>query len=184
MTTSRFLTRSLLAAAIAGANLLAACGGGSDGTAPSNTTTATTPGPTDTTSGDTTTTTSGDTTSTGSTDTTSSTDTASADTSGVTTADDMAQIAALQQALQQAAGVPGTAVLSWKPNANVVSYRVYYGTSSRSYLQNLGGGLPAAIPALTVTGLTAGQTYYFSVTGVDANGKETAYSDEMTKVVS
>jgi hypothetical protein len=96
---------------------------------------------------------------------------------------DLAQANALA-AQSGAVGTAGAAVLGWKGSTGVVSYRVYYGTASRAYLQPLGSGVPATSPAMTINGLASGQTYYFSVTGVDAGGKETAYSDEMTKVIS
>jgi hypothetical protein len=96
---------------------------------------------------------------------------------------DLAQASALAVP-SGAIGTAGAAVLGWKGSTAVVSYRVYYGTSSRAYLQPLGAGLPATSAAMTIYGLVSGQTYYFSVTGVDAGGKETAYSDEMTKVIS
>lgn len=201
MMTKTLLTRTLLAAALAGATLLTACGGGSGGGDTStsassngngtgnsvgNATQVATGGGSSTTStgstGGASTGSTGDSTG-ATTSSTDSTDATATTSSATAAADDLAQIAAVQP-LQSAIGLPGTAVLSWKATANVVSYRVYYGTSSRSYQQPLGAGMPAAVTALTVNGLTSGQTYYFSVTGIDANGKETAYSDEMTKQVS
>ncbi len=185
--TASFLSRTLLAALVAGSTLLTACGGGSGadtGTNAANAPAATgTPGSSDTTTANTGNANAGSTdTGAANTDATPGAD-AQAD-AAQADADDQAELTAMAQAKAQAANLGGTAVLAWKPNANVVSYRVYYGTSSRSYLQPLGGGVPSVTPALTLSGLTSGQTYFFSVTGVDANGKETAYSDEMTKLIS
>ena len=151
-------SRLLRVAAIAGAALLAACGGGG-GTdaAPSASVSASA--------------------------SVSTTAAALASPPATATASDLAMASAL--ATQSGAvGTVGAAVLGWKGSTGVVSYRVYYGTASRAYLQALGSGVPATSPAMTINGLTSGKTYYFSVTGVDAGGKETAYSDEMTKVIS
>jgi fibronectin type 3 domain-containing protein len=65
----------------------------------------------------------------------------------------------------------------------VSGYRVYYGTSSGAYAQARGAGLYATSAAYTVTGLTAGRTYYFVVTSVDAAGNESTYSNEASKLI-
>ncbi|MBK7549801.1 MAG: fibronectin type III domain-containing protein [Rhodoferax sp.] len=62
-------------------------------------------------------------------------------------------------------------------------YRVYYGTSSGSYVQVRGAGLNAGPTATyTVTGLQSGQRYYFAVTAYDAAGNESTYSAEVSKL--
>ena len=69
-------------------------------------------------------------------------------------------------------------------SANVAGYRVYYGTVSRSYLQAQGKGLSAGnVTTHVVTDLPRGYMYYFAVTAVDANGEESAFSNEATKHV-
>jgi fibronectin type 3 domain-containing protein len=67
----------------------------------------------------------------------------------------------------------------------VQGYRVYYGTSSRTYLQNKGSGSNVgAATSYVVTNLTAGRTYYFSVTAYDAAGNESDYSSEATRLIN
>ena len=65
----------------------------------------------------------------------------------------------------------------------MAGYRVYYGTSSRSYLQSKGSGANTGkTTQYTASGLQSGRTYYFSVTAYDAVGNESAYSSEVSKV--
>jgi fibronectin type 3 domain-containing protein len=67
----------------------------------------------------------------------------------------------------------------------VQGYRVYYGTSSRAYLQTKGAGLDSTGETdFVVTNLQAGRTYYFAVTAYDASGNESDYSSEASKVVN
>jgi fibronectin type 3 domain-containing protein len=78
----------------------------------------------------------------------------------------------------------GTATLSWSApgSANVIGYRVYYGTASRSYLQPRGMGLSAGNATThVVTGLPRGYLYFFAVTAVGANDEESDFSNEATK---
>lgn len=78
----------------------------------------------------------------------------------------------------------GTAVLTWTPpTGEVTGYRVYYGTAPRTYLQTLGNGIRVSSPTATITGLQPGKTYYFTSTALDANGNESAYSNEGSKVI-
>ena len=77
-----------------------------------------------------------------------------------------------------AADVP----LAWDASVseNIVGYKVYVGTASKTY------GSPIAVgnqTAFTVTGLTPG-TYYFAVTAFDADGNESDFSNEVSKTVS
>jgi hypothetical protein len=61
---------------------------------------------------------------------------------------------------------------------------VYYGLASRSYLQTFGAGAQTTAPTYTQLGLQKGVAYYFSVTAIDSStGTESAYSDEVIKVV-
>ena len=78
----------------------------------------------------------------------------------------------------------GTATLLWDAPVNsVTGYRVYYGTSSRSYSQALGSGAFVATSTYVVTGLQSGRTYYFAVTAVDAAGVESGFSNEASKTI-
>ncbi len=80
----------------------------------------------------------------------------------------------------------GAATLTWDAAdpSLVVGYRVYFGTAPRAYGQPLGYGVNVGnTTTYTVTGLTGAQTYYFTVTSVDAQGGESAYSNEASKLV-
>ena len=81
----------------------------------------------------------------------------------------------------------GTATLAWDPvtDQNLQGYRVYYGTFSGKYFQSPGQGLSVGNGATTyqLTGLSTGATYYFAVTAYDLQGDESAYSNEVLKVI-
>jgi len=79
-----------------------------------------------------------------------------------------------------------TVTLTWTApsDARIRGYRVYYGLSSRSYLQARGGGLNSgSATSFAVVGLAEGRDYYFAVTAYDAAGNESDYSSEVTKQV-
>jgi chitinase len=69
--------------------------------------------------------------------------------------------------------------LAWDPNSetDLAGYRVYYGTSSGLYpnVTDVGNMTTA-----TISNLTAGQTYYFSATAYDTQGRESGYSNEVS----
>lgn len=72
--------------------------------------------------------------------------------------------------------------LAWDPNteSNLAGYKIYYGTSSRSY------GDPICVinqTTCTIENLTEGQTYYFAATAYDTLGNESAYSEELVYTV-
>jgi hypothetical protein len=79
----------------------------------------------------------------------------------------------------------GSANLTWSasPTSGVSSYRVYYGTASHTYAQNMGSGLLGGSTSYSVTGLTSGKTYYFAVTAIDSSGRESGYSNEAAAVI-
>jgi hypothetical protein len=69
-------------------------------------------------------------------------------------------------------------MLAWLPSpSQVAGYRLYYGTASGVYTSRVDVGPNTSF---TVTGLTAGQTYYFSATSYAANGTESAYAPEVS----
>jgi hypothetical protein len=77
-----------------------------------------------------------------------------------------------------ATGGNGQATLNWQAPANtggvnITSYKVYRGTSSGSETLVTSGGCAnlASVLSCTDTGLTAGQTYYYKVTAVNAIGE-------------
>lgn len=75
--------------------------------------------------------------------------------------------------------------LTWDPPSNNVDgtaltaltgYKMYYGTSSRSYSATLDVG---NTNTFNLTGLLQGSTYYFAVTAYDSNNVESDFSTEL-----
>lgn len=62
-------------------------------------------------------------------------------------------------------------------NPAVTGYNIYYGTVSGQYTTKVPVG---AVNSVTVSGLIAGQTYYFAATSHDAQNNESAYSSEIS----
>ncbi|MDQ7786428.1 MAG: DUF1566 domain-containing protein [Thermodesulfovibrionales bacterium] len=89
---------------------------------------------------------------------------------------------------------PGTGntaqtTLSWVPPAtnedgtpitDLSGYKVYYGTSTKSYPQTLTVG---NVTTCTVGNLADGTTYYFAITAVNSSLKESKYSNEISRVM-
>jgi hypothetical protein len=73
--------------------------------------------------------------------------------------------------------------VTWSPNveADVVGYTVYWGAASQAYTDShyVAGG---ASNAASITGLTAGTTYYFTVRALDTDGRESCVATEVTGV--
>jgi hypothetical protein len=77
-------------------------------------------------------------------------------------------------------------MLSWNASTSnaVVGYRVYYGTTPGNYAQAKGAGIDVgSVTSYVVTGLEASTRYYFTVTAYAANGSESGYSNEASKIV-
>jgi fibronectin type 3 domain-containing protein len=72
--------------------------------------------------------------------------------------------------------------LSWNANSepDLAGYKVYYGTSSRTYATSVN---VSAVTTYTLTGLTGG-TYYFAVTAYDTTGNESGFSNEVSKTIT
>lgn len=63
----------------------------------------------------------------------------------------------------------------WIPNdANAVSYNLYYGPESRTYLNTV-----SAVDTNAVLNLSPLQAYYLAVTAVSSDGTESDFSDEI-----
>jgi fibronectin type III domain protein len=81
----------------------------------------------------------------------------------------------------------GEAILAWDPPVSVsglAGYRVYYGTTSGTYLQLPGEGVPVTnATTYTVTGLQGATTYYFAVTAYDTSNSESGFSNEVFKTI-
>jgi hypothetical protein len=69
--------------------------------------------------------------------------------------------------------------LTWdsSPSPEIVGYRLYYGTASGDYTNSIATG---NLTATTVSGLSAGVTYYFAVTAFTADGLESDFSNEVS----
>jgi len=74
------------------------------------------------------------------------------------------------------------ATLAWDPNteSDLAGYRIHYGTVSGSYTVHTD---VHNVTTYTVTGLTAGQTYFFAATAYDASGNESGYSNPVSYAV-
>ena len=73
--------------------------------------------------------------------------------------------------------------LAWDPNTepDLAGYKVYYGTASRGYGSPI---IVGKVTTHTLTGLTQGQNYFYSVTACDTSGRESEYSNEVSGVPS
>lgn len=70
--------------------------------------------------------------------------------------------------------------LAWDPSDDATGYRLYWGTASRNYTQNVDVG---NVTSYTVPLLVNTITYYFAVTAYDADGLESNYSDEVSTTI-
>lgn len=84
----------------------------------------------------------------------------------------------------------GKASLSWNKaaEADVVGYRIYYGTQKRKGDCPKDGGYKQKVDVGNMTSyqlekLNDSSTYYFSVTSYNSGGKESCFSQEMSKKV-
>lgn len=79
---------------------------------------------------------------------------------------------------------PGEAVIRWNSVSGISGYKVYFGKSSRSYTES---GSPVYMydPSTTrvvISGLINGAGYYFTVTCVANDGKESSFSPKEVQV--
>ncbi len=88
----------------------------------------------------------------------------------------------------------GSAALQWNANSetDLAGYKIYYGTSSRTgtdpktctlcgYSTKVDVG---KVTTYTISSLTNGQTYYFSVSAYDTSNNESAFSSQVSKYIS
>ena len=73
--------------------------------------------------------------------------------------------------------------LAWDANteSDLAGYRVYYGTSSKSYGNPIDAGNENIF---ALTGLTQGQTYYIVITAYDTSDNESVFSEEVSGIAS
>lgn len=73
--------------------------------------------------------------------------------------------------------------LGWDANteSNLAGYKLYYGTASRTYSNNLTVG---NYTSCTISGLTEGRTYYFALKAYNTSGLESPYSGEVSCTIS
>ena len=71
--------------------------------------------------------------------------------------------------------------LAWNANTetDLAGYKVYWGTSSRSYGSPVDAG---KVTQYTLTGLTSGISYFVSVTAYDLSNNESGFSSEVSGV--
>ena len=78
----------------------------------------------------------------------------------------------------------------WSPNSetNLAGYKIYCGTASRVYAEPvdvaMGTTVGTDMVLGSVTGLTAGQSYFCAATAYDTDGFESDFSDEVTFVAA
>jgi hypothetical protein len=72
--------------------------------------------------------------------------------------------------------------LGWNASSSpgTTGYNIYYGTVNSVYTGKITVG---NVTNATISNLTAGVTYYFAATTVDANGNESAFSNQASYIV-
>jgi hypothetical protein len=72
--------------------------------------------------------------------------------------------------------------LAWEANTetDLAGYKVHYGTASGGYTTTVD---VRNVTTYIVTGLTAGQTYYFAASAYDISGSESGYSNEVSRSI-
>ena len=88
-------------------------------------------------------------------------------------------LAALFWLVEVAVSWAGGVVVSWDPNteADLMGYKIYYGTASRSYDHIIDVG---KVVEYSIDNLPEGKTYYFAVTAYDTAFNESDFSEEVS----
>jgi hypothetical protein len=68
------------------------------------------------------------------------------------------------------------------PVTDVTKYKIYYGTSSRTYTQAVDVVNPGTTTITQTLNLVPG-TYFFAVTDIDISGQESDYSNEASRTI-
>ena len=76
----------------------------------------------------------------------------------------------------------GDVTVAWDANTeeNLAGYKLYYGTSSRDYPQNVDVGNNTQH---TLTDITNGVLYYYAATAYDADANESELSEEISYIL-
>lgn len=90
---------------------------------------------------------------------------------------------------QKSRAATGSALLSWTANteSDLAGYKLYYGTSARTGTQAPGGYTSnvdvGKVTTYTLSNLTEGQKYYFSLVAYDTSQNVSPFSNEVSKLI-
>ena len=77
--------------------------------------------------------------------------------------------------------IPPSTRADGTPLTDLAAYKIYFGTSSGNYTQNIDVG---NVTIYTVTNLSTGTAYYFATTAYDASNNESSFSNEVSKTIA
>src|SRR3989442_1344043 len=86
-------------------------------------------------------------------------------------------------ALSPALSSAGQVTLAWDPNTDpdLAGYKLYYGTSSKSYQSSVDVGSQTSS---TLSGLLEGRIYYFAATDYNLSLAESGFSNEVSRAIA
>lgn len=87
-------------------------------------------------------------------------------------------VALILSAVYATSAQSASVTLAWNANSepNIAGYRLYYGTASHTYTQQIDVGNSTTG---TVSNLSSGTTYFFAITAYNTAGVESAFSSEL-----